>query len=99
MTRWSCWELQLAWLKVRTRHLVGRVVETQSGRVSAAIVSIDSVSRTATTESGRNFTLQGPPGVDPDAQYLLTGLIRLRAGTDERNVTAEVAARLSDIRS
>lgn len=92
--RWSLWELQLAWLPARTKHLVGFVLEEQSGRVSSAVKGIDAVSRTVTSESGRTFVLEGPPGVDPDADYVMSILRRLGAITCERNVTAEVVAAL-----
>lgn len=97
MTRWSVWELQLAWLQVRTRHLVGTVVEEQCGRVTSAVLTIDFVSQAATTASGRIFTLQGPPGIDPDAQYMLVGFLRLRGASGEKNVTAEVSAAMSSV--
>ena len=92
--RWSIWELQLAWLPERTRHLVGFVLEEQSGRVSSPVEGIDAVSRTVTSESGRAFVLAGPPGVDPDADYVMSILRRLGAVTSERNVTTEVVAAL-----
>lgn len=93
--RWSFWELQLAWLPERTRHLVGFVSEELSGRVSSSIKAMDAVSRTVTTESSRTFVLAGPPGVDPDAVYVMSILRRLGAVRDERNVTAEVVAALA----
>ena len=95
IARWSFWELQLAWTPERTRHLVGLVVAQQVGRVSSAIASIDANSRTVTTETGRTFVLEGPPGVDPDAAYVLSMLRRLGAVAAERNVTTDLLTELA----
>lgn len=94
IARWSFWELQLAWLPERTRHLVGLVVAQQVGRVSNAIAGIDLNSRMVTTETGSTFVLEGPPGVDPDAAYVLSMLRRLGAISGERNVTADLLTEL-----
>lgn len=90
MARWSFWELQLAWHPTPTLHLVGLVLEEQCGRVTSAVVGVDQVARTVSTASGRRFVLQGLPGTDPDAAYVLAGLRRIGGATSERNVTAEV---------
>lgn len=95
IAQWSIWELQLAWTPERTRHLVGLVVAQQVGRVTSTIAGIDASSRTVTTETGRTFVLEGPPGVDPDAAYVLSMLRRLGAIAGERNVTADLLMELA----
>jgi hypothetical protein len=95
MSHWSIWELQLSWLTSRTRHLVGRVVEEGCGKVSSTVVAIDAERRTVTTETGRVYVLQGPPGTDPDAAYTLHGFIRMHGASSETDVTAELVAQLA----
>lgn len=52
----------------RTRHLVGRA--DGEGRVCSALASIDLISLTAVSSSGRIYLLVGPPGHDLDADYV-----------------------------
>ena len=75
-----------------SRHLYGRV--NNEGRVCSDIVSFDLERITATTKSGRQYMVLGPPGRDEDAvwvydqwatinkfvrvKYLTSGLERLR---------------------
>ena len=52
---WSVWRTEL-----HENHLVGVRPSTMTGRVSSAIRSICSVSRTITTQTGRRYRLEGP---------------------------------------
>ena len=67
MTHWRLFQVLRAGGR-RSRHLVGRA--NDEGRVSSALVQINIVSMTATSESGRVYTLRGPPGFEPDAEYV-----------------------------
>jgi hypothetical protein len=52
------------------RHLVGRAVEAQEGRVCSAVQSFDVARLRAVTRSGRVYQLKGRPGVDAQAAYV-----------------------------
>lgn len=52
-------------------HFVGRNVETGSGRVSSAIVAFGIEDRLGRTQTGRVYQLEGPPGRDDNADYVL----------------------------
>lgn len=56
-------------------HLVGR--RGSRGRVSSAVQSIDFLSLTGLTQSGRQYVLHGPPGHDDDATYVWESLLRM----------------------
>lgn len=65
LTRWSVMETQDG-----ARHLVGYNSENCEGRVSTPIKSFDSDTARAITQSGRIYELVGPPGYDPDADWV-----------------------------
>lgn len=48
--------------------LVGRVLETNTSRVTSPVVAIDLAARMVTTRSGRVYDLPGPPGHDERAE-------------------------------
>lgn len=56
------------------RHLVGR--DQREGRVSSGVESINIVDLTATTSTGRTYTL-GEPGFDSDAEWVLGRWLRI----------------------
>lgn len=67
--------LQLARWSVRqtergSRYLVGYNISDQEGRVSTAIQGFDVSTARVTTRSGRTYELVGPPGHDPDAEWV-----------------------------
>ncbi len=66
MWRWGLYQVKAH--GVRSRHLVG--LADGEGRVCSAIVQWDLKSLCATTESGRVYLLVGPPGWNPDADYV-----------------------------
>lgn len=53
------------------RHFAGYCIEQRSGRFSTAILAYDPSTHMGLTCSGRIYLLQGSPGFDIDAQYLL----------------------------
>jgi hypothetical protein len=52
-----------------TRHLVGRNDDSDHGRVSSAIESVDYPPLRARTRSGRIYELRMPGDLHPDASY------------------------------
>lgn len=46
----------------RSRHILGQNSTSAQGRASTAIAAFDFSTMTATTRSGRNYVLEGPPG-------------------------------------
>ena len=84
MTHWRLFQL-LGPTGRHSRHLVGRA--GGEGRVCSALASIDLVSLTAVSGSGRMYLLQGTPGHDPDAQYVWDAWTRVTGVTHVRDVT------------
>jgi len=52
------------------RHLVGYCIENKEGRTSSVLRQIDVRTLNVTTRSGRTYVLDGPPGHNPDADYV-----------------------------
>lgn len=71
----------------REWHCCGYCPENAEGRVSTAIQEFDRQARTAITRSGRLYRLEGPPGVDPDAEYVLQGWLTYGRVKDVTDVT------------
>lgn len=65
LIRWSVKEAESG-----ERYFVGFNVENREGRVSTAIRSFDPVTACGTTVSGRIYRLIGPPGYDPDGEWV-----------------------------
>ena len=84
MTQWRLFQL-LGLTGRGSRHLVGRA--GGEGRVCSALASIDLVSLTAVSGSGRIYLLQGPHGHDPDAQYVWDAWTQVTGATHARDVT------------
>jgi hypothetical protein len=75
-------------------HLVGWNATDREGRVSSAIVNFDRRLRRITTGSGRTYSLDGPPGHDPDAEHVF-GIWRLAWEVRRvTNVTSEYSSSL-----
>jgi len=83
MTHWRLFQL-LGQTGRRSRHLVGRA--GGEGRVCSALASLDLLTLTAISGSGRFYRLQGPPGQDPDAQYVWDAWSRFAGATHVRDV-------------
>ena len=84
MTHWRLFQL-LGRTGRRSSHLVGRA--GGEGRVCGTLASLDLLTLTAISGSGRFYRLLGPPGHDPDAQYVLDAWTRVTGVTHVRDVT------------
>jgi ATP-dependent Lon protease len=89
LSRWSVREARFDDVNDHSRHLVGYVARKGKGRVSSAIQSFDREKMRITTSSGRVYQLEGPPGFDPDAEYVWAHWKALNQVRDERDVTQE----------
>lgn len=65
LVRWSVRQTERG-----SRYLVGYNISDQEGRVSTAIQDFDVRTARVTTRSGRTYELVGPPGHDPDAEWV-----------------------------
>lgn len=83
LTRWSVKETQTG-----ERHFVGYNIDDNEGRASTAIRSFDSCTARGITASGRIYQLVGPPGRDPDGDWVWTQWATARK-TVWRDVTAD----------
>ena len=54
-----------------SRHFVGYNFAGREGRVSSPIVTFDAATMRGVTHTGRVYQLQGTPGLNGDAQYVL----------------------------
>ena len=88
--------VQLAHWSIRefdsgAKYFVGFCLTNSDGRVSTAIVKLDSASRTGVTASGRRYELVGPAGYDRDAEYVWNRVTRtLGKGQKWRDVSSEL---------
>jgi ATP-dependent Lon protease len=89
MMRWSVREARFSNVNDQSRHLVGYIARKGKGRVSSAIQSFDRDHRRITTSSGRVYQLVGPPGFDPDAEYIWRYWKTLNHVREEKDVTQE----------
>lgn len=90
LTKWSVREVPNIAGNGVDRVLVGYCVENREGRTSRAIQSIDFKAMVCISESGRAYRLQGPPGDDPDAEYVFLSWCVINQVTEAVNVTDEV---------
>jgi hypothetical protein len=86
LTRWRIVECR------GNRHFLGLILALGEGRVSSAIRTLDLEGRHGVTASGRRYRLDGPPGRDPDADYVLDLWLRGQGITPDevRDVTADL---------
>jgi ATP-dependent Lon protease len=89
ISRWSIREARFDEPNDQSRHVVGYVDRKGKGRVSSAIQSFDRDTMRIQTRSGRVYQLDGPPGFDPDAEYVWSHWKTLNQVRDERDVTQE----------
>lgn len=95
LERWRVVEVQAADRQME-RHFIGYNSKNREGRVSTAIQEIDFATRRGVTRSGRVYELVGPPGHDPDGEWVWKNWARLNQVTSERDVTAEVFKKILD---
>ncbi|MGZ4996592.1 MAG: AAA family ATPase [Methylobacter sp.] len=89
VTRWSIREARFDDPNDQSRHVIGYVARKGKGRVSSAIQSFDREKMRIKTRSGRVYQLDGPPGFDPDAEYVWAHWKALNQVRDETDVTQE----------
>jgi ATP-dependent Lon protease len=87
--RWSIREARFDASNDQSRHLVGYVARKGKGRATSAIQSFDRDKMRITTSSGRVYQLEGPPGFDPDAEYVWAHWKALNQVREEIDVTQE----------
>jgi len=58
-------------------HFVGRDLTMGGGAVSSKIINFDPEKLAGITSSGRIYQLEGLPGFDADAKYVLTNWVKL----------------------
>lgn len=63
------------------RHIIAFCPENYEARVSTHIVSFDPDKMVCITRSGRSYYLNGPPGFDPDGQFVWQAWTRGRIST------------------
>lgn len=90
LTSWSVREVPNIPGTGVVRVLVGYCVENSEGRTSRPIKHIDLKAMVCTSESGRTYRLHGPPGNDPDAEYVFHSWCVINRVTRAVNVTDEV---------
>jgi ATP-dependent Lon protease len=89
ISRWSIREARFDDSNDQSRHLVGYIARKGKGRVTSAIQSFDRDTMRITTSSGRVYQLQGPPGFDPDAEFVWRHWKALNRVLEERDVTQD----------
>lgn len=82
---WSIWRTERG-----EDHLVGIRPSSITGRVSSAIASICSHSRTVLTRSGRQYRLLGPRGRHEDATYVWNSWCVVNRVLETTDVTADL---------
>lgn len=93
LIRWRVIEILTAGLQIE-RHFIGYNFKDREGRVSTAIQEMDFAARRGVTCSGRVYELIGPPGHDPDGEWVWKNWVRVNQVTNESDVTEEVMKRL-----
>lgn len=91
LVRWRVLEI-LEGPRQGERHLVGYNAADWEGRVSGTIVSVDAETKRCTTRSGRVYELVGPPGFDPDGDYVWRVWLRAYRVSGECDVSSEFEA-------
>lgn len=85
LRRWCIYETDM-----KTRHFVGWNVTDGEGRASTAISTFDEKTRRGVTASGRVYQLEGPPGHDPDGEYVWHAWAIVNSVKSYRDVTGEL---------
>lgn len=80
-------------------HLVGWNVSSLEGRVSSTVTSFDAASSAVTTSTGRRYVLHGPPGSDPDAEYVWSRWRRINGVETWADVTDRFWTQIQAARS
>lgn len=92
----------IRWAVIETNrgehHFVGYSMRLREGRVSSAIVEFDASTLRGKTRSGRVYTIGGPPGLNPDAEYVLREWLDACQVTQWRDVSETLNIPRSDRR-
>ncbi len=72
------------------RHFVGWCLESREGRVSSPILEFDPSTLKGVTSTGRVYQLQGPPGLDGDAEYVRNRWLSMYGNPTWTDVTGEI---------
>ncbi len=72
------------------RHFVGYCVENWEGRVSSPINSVDPRTLRGSTSTGRVYQLEGEPGYNRDAQYVLSNWLAMYKLNNCTDITADL---------
>ncbi len=95
LIHWAVYEVQLASRDAPTRHLVGTRRQNPWGKVSSAIVAIDSVQRLVMIESKKIYELQGEPGFAAGGDAVWHQWLAMYQLTAYTDVTDEVMTLVS----
>lgn len=87
---WQCFEVKLARLPYKTRHLAGSNALNWRGQVSSAICALDPATRRCTTKSGRVYELGARSGLTGDGEYAWFEWLRINEPSDIVEVTDEI---------
>ncbi len=88
LRRWRVIEVRLQ-NGTRTRHLLGHDLVLDEGRASSSIVAFDRGAMTATTSSGRVYTLVGVPGRARKCEVVWRNWCHVNGVVSETDVTHE----------
>lgn len=88
LRRWRVIEVQLQ-SGTRSRHLLGHDVTHDRGRASSSIAKFDRDTMTATTNSGRIYTLAGVPGHARKSEEVWRNWCKVNKVVAETDVTHE----------
>lgn len=79
-----------------SEHLMG-FVPGKMGRVTSAIQHFEANTQKITTNSGRIYTLVGPPGKAEDAEYVWQCWKKMNGVVQDENVTDKYAAQIKKL--
>lgn len=88
LRRWRVMEV-VSKSGVRSRHVWGHDVTNDAGRASSGIKEFDLESMTATTHSGRIYTLIGAPGKARSGEHAWLNWCRINGVVSAVDVTGE----------
>lgn len=85
----TCWKIIETIEDEPSRHFVGYNGAGREGRVSSPIITFDPETMRGVTHTGRVYQLQGLPGLNMDAEYVLN---RWKAGyqVDVKEITESI---------
>lgn len=85
LAEWQAWRVTSGAI-----HLMGYCVEHGEGRTTTALVAGNGNYRRCITASGRQYTLIGPSGRNPDAEWVWSRFMRVTGLTAEVDVSEQL---------